>query len=223
MPDWPRVITSRKVPLWKPQLPLPPLTVCPSGRLIAMFAASVDTLSTIRLTRSPAEPVNVKPAFCPATVVVTVTDDPPAAIDDWRYLGVSLLAGIITFWFPAAVKQQWNPVMLFDAAGLGLFAVSGAHKALAYGLNPIMATLLGMVTGIGGGMARDVLLTTVPTVLRAELYAVAALLGAAVVVGAGVVAVLVARRSRNTALSLLTALGLYGLASLVWMWSLMGR
>jgi uncharacterized membrane protein YeiH len=77
-------------------------------------------------------------------------------------------------------------VLLFDAAGLALFAVSGAHKALVYGLNPIMATLLGMLTGIGGGMARDVLMTEIPTVLRAELYAVAALLGAAIVVAAHV-------------------------------------
>jgi uncharacterized membrane protein YeiH len=111
---------------------------------------------------------------------------PPAAINDWRYLGVSLLAGIVTFISPSAVKQRWNPVMVFDAAGLALFAVSGAQKALAHGLNPIMATSLGMVTAIGGGIARDVLLTDIPTVLRAELYAVAALLGAAVVVTAHV-------------------------------------
>ena len=65
---------------------------------------------------------------------------------------------------------------------LALFAVSGAHKALVYGLNPVMATLLGMLTGIGGGMARDVLLAEIPTVLRSDLYAVAALVGAAVVV-----------------------------------------
>lgn len=111
---------------------------------------------------------------------------PPAAINDWRYLGVSLLAGIVTFIFPSAVKQRWNPVMLFDAAGLALFAVSGAQKALAHGLNPFMATSLGMLTGIGGGMARDILLTDIPTVLRADLYAVAALLGAAIVVTAHV-------------------------------------
>ncbi len=111
---------------------------------------------------------------------------PPAAINDWRYLGVSLLAGIVTFVFPSAVKQRWNPVMVFDAAGLALFAVSGAQKALAHGLEPIMATSLGMVTGIGGGMARDILLTDIPTVLRADLYAVAALLGAAIVVTAHV-------------------------------------
>jgi uncharacterized membrane protein YeiH len=73
---------------------------------------------------------------------------------------------------------------VFDAAGLALFAVSGAKKALDYGLNPVTATLLGMVTGIGGGMARDILLSDIPAVLRADLYAVAALLGAAIVVGA---------------------------------------
>jgi len=107
---------------------------------------------------------------------------PPQALKDWRYLGVSLMAGIITFYFPSAVRQRWNPVLVFDAAGLALFAVAGAHKALVYGLNPITATLLGMVTGIGGGMARDILLTEIPTVLRADLYAVTALLGAGIVV-----------------------------------------
>ena len=107
---------------------------------------------------------------------------PPGAIQDWHYLGVSLIAGLIAFYFPSAIMQRWHPVMLFDAAGLALFAVSGAHKALLYGLNPVMATLLGMLTGIGGGIARDVLLAEIPTVLRSELYAVAALVGAATVV-----------------------------------------
>jgi uncharacterized membrane protein YeiH len=73
-------------------------------------------------------------------------------------------------------------VLVFDGAGLALFAVSGAQKALAFGLAPVMAALLGMLTGIGGGMARDVLLAEVPAVLRSEIYAVAALAGAAVVV-----------------------------------------
>ncbi len=107
---------------------------------------------------------------------------PPGAIHDWHYLGVSLVAGIITFCFPTAITQRWNPVRLFDAAGLALFAVSGAQKALAYGLNPIMATLLGTVTAVGGGMARDILLAEIPMVLRTDLYAVAALGGAAIVV-----------------------------------------
>src|ERR1700730_5355957 len=69
---------------------------------------------------------------------------PPGAISDWHYLGVSVIAGLFTFYFAATLSERWSPVLLFDAAGLALFAVSGAHKALAYGLNPVMATLLGM-------------------------------------------------------------------------------
>jgi uncharacterized membrane protein YeiH len=107
---------------------------------------------------------------------------PPAAISDWRYLAISLLAGIVTFWRPSIIDRLRSPVLLFDAAGLGLFAVAGTQKALGLGLNPVMAALLGMLTGIGGGMTRDVLLAEIPTVLRADLYALAALAGAAVVV-----------------------------------------
>jgi uncharacterized membrane protein YeiH len=107
---------------------------------------------------------------------------PPAAIQDWRYLGVSLLAGVLTFFRHADIERMRNPMQLSDAAGLALFAVAGTQKALAYDLPPGMAALLGMLTGIGGGMLRDVLVSEIPTVLRAELYAVAALAGAAVVV-----------------------------------------
>jgi uncharacterized membrane protein YeiH len=109
---------------------------------------------------------------------------PPAALSNWHYLVVSLIAGITTFYRRPAIHRLMNPVLIFDAAGLGLFAVAGTHKALSYGLNPVMAALLGMLTGIGGGMARDVLLTEIPVVLRSELYAVAALAGAAVIVTA---------------------------------------
>lgn len=107
---------------------------------------------------------------------------PPGAVGDWRYLGVSLLAGIVTFYCSPFIVRMSNPILIFDAAGLALFAVSGASKALAHGLNPVMAMVLGMVTGIGGGMVRDVLLAEIPTVLRAELYAVAALVASAIVV-----------------------------------------
>lgn len=108
---------------------------------------------------------------------------PPASVADWRYFVVPVLAGLATFrWHP--VVQRWHsPVLIFDAAGLALFAVSGALKALAFGLNPLAAVLLGLLTGIGGGMVRDVFVAEVPTVLHAELYAVAALVGATIVVG----------------------------------------
>ena len=110
---------------------------------------------------------------------------PPATLVDWRYLAISIVAGLVTFyWFPV-IDRLRNPVQLFDAAGLALFAVTGTQKALAYGLDAPLAALLGMLTGIGGGMARDVLLRKIPTVLRSELYAVAALLGASVVIAGG--------------------------------------
>lgn len=107
---------------------------------------------------------------------------PPAAISDWRYMAASLLAGMLTFFWHRVIERLHSPVQLFDAAGLALFAVAGTQKALIFGLNPAIAAVLGMVTGIGGGIARDVLLNDVPTVLRSEIYAVAALAGAAVVV-----------------------------------------
>ena len=107
---------------------------------------------------------------------------PPAALTDGRYLLISLLAGLITFFWYSGVDRLRSPVLLFDAAGLSLFAVSGAQKAIEFGLNPVMAALLGMLTGVGGGMTRDILLAEIPQVLRSDLYAVAALAGAAVVV-----------------------------------------
>ena len=113
---------------------------------------------------------------------VLIGSIPPAAISDWRYLAASLLAGVITFFWSPLVEKLSNSVLVFDAAGLALFAVSGTHKALAFGLNPVMAALLGMLTGIGGGMVRDILVNEIPTVLKADIYALAALAGAAVVV-----------------------------------------
>jgi uncharacterized membrane protein YeiH len=116
---------------------------------------------------------------------VLIGSVPPAAIGDWRYLIAALLAGLLIFlWFPRYLQSSrvHYLILMFDAAGLGLFAVTGTQKALGYGLNPIMAPLLGMLSGIGGGILRDVLVADIPTVLRSDLYAVAALAGAVVVV-----------------------------------------
>lgn len=113
---------------------------------------------------------------------VIIGSVPPVAITDWRYICISLLAGLAAFfWFPTIHKLK-SRVQLMDAAGLGLFAVAGAEKAVLFGLNPFAAALLGMLTGIGGGMLRDVLVAQIPGVLTSELYAVAALAGASVVV-----------------------------------------
>ena len=122
-------------------------------------------------------------AFGGITRDLLIGATPPAALVDWRYLAISIAAGLIAFFWSSLIEKLRNPVRLLDAAGLALFAVSGAHKALAFGLSPVMAPLMGMLTGIGGGIARDVLLAQVPAVLRADLYAVAALAAAVIVVG----------------------------------------
>src|SRR3954462_14088420 len=107
---------------------------------------------------------------------------PPPAIGDWHYIAVSILAGLLTFRWSRVIDRMRGSVLILDAAGLALFAVSGALKALAVHLHPVAAVLLGALTGIGGGMVRDILVAEVPAVLRSEFYAVAALAGAAVVV-----------------------------------------
>jgi uncharacterized membrane protein YeiH len=113
---------------------------------------------------------------------VLIGDVPPAALADWRYLAVPVAAGLVTFWFHPALGRMERTVTVFDAFGLGLFCVAGALKALDYGLGPLPAALMGALTAVGGGMLRDLLAGRVPVVLRSELYATPALVGAAVAV-----------------------------------------
>lgn len=107
---------------------------------------------------------------------------PPAGLADWRYLATAVGAALITIAAYPWVTRLAMPVRLFDALGLGLFAVYGAHKALLLGHNAQVAILVGMLTAIGGGIARDVLLTRVAIVLQKEIYASAALAAAALAV-----------------------------------------
>jgi uncharacterized membrane protein YeiH len=109
---------------------------------------------------------------------------PPATFRDWRYLAVVAAAGLVSFFAQPALERIDRGVQIFDAVGLSVFCVTGATKAVAAGLGLGPATLLGAITGIGGGMLRDVLLSETPTVLRRELYAIPALLGAAIAVAA---------------------------------------
>lgn len=113
---------------------------------------------------------------------VLIGATPPAALADWRYLLVPVAAGLLTFFFHAPIGRLERVITLFDAFGLALFCVTGALKAVDYGLEPLPAALLGMVTGIGGGMIRDVLAGSVPVIFEGVLYATPALVGAAVAV-----------------------------------------
>lgn len=107
---------------------------------------------------------------------------PPAALTDWRYLVAPVVAGLVAFRFHPALGRMEPLVTTFDAAGLGLFCVAGALKAVDYGLGPVPAALMGTVTAVGGGVVRDVLAGRVPVVLRSELYATPALVGASLAV-----------------------------------------
>ncbi|TYB41495.1 trimeric intracellular cation channel family protein [Actinomadura chibensis] len=110
---------------------------------------------------------------------------PPAAFTDLGYVLVPLAASALVFFWHPQVTRLFPAVLLFDAAGLGLFCTTGTLKALDHGLSPVHAVLLGVVTAVGGGVLRDVLAGHIPSVLYdRQLYALPALLGAAAVAAA---------------------------------------
>ena len=114
---------------------------------------------------------------------VLIGDVPPASIRDWHYTTTAFVGGFVAFFlyrFDRQVPAQ--ALVLLDAGGLSLFAVAGASKGLAARVHPFIAVLLGGITGVGGGTVRDMLLAQIPAVLRIDVYATAALAGAAVVV-----------------------------------------
>ena len=111
---------------------------------------------------------------------------PPDALLHTWWLVVPLAATAVTFFFHPRVTQLRRSVAFFDAVGLGLFCVAASAKALAFGLSPLAAVILGTVTGIGGGILRDLLSGETPAVLRrdSQLYAIPAILGCTMVVTA---------------------------------------
>ncbi|MFC5430578.1 trimeric intracellular cation channel family protein [Paraburkholderia denitrificans] len=108
---------------------------------------------------------------------------PPAGLSNWRYLAVSLAASAVAIVAYGPVRRLRHSVLFFDAIGLGLFAVTGAEKALSYSHSAELAILMGMVSAVGGGVLRDMMLSRVPAILEREIYASAALLGATLEVG----------------------------------------
>lgn len=113
-----------------------------------------------------------------------IGDTPPAAFSLWYYLGVAMLGGVIAFVVGHHLHRFRIPILILDAAGLSLFAVVGAAKALDFGLGLIPAVLLGILTAVGGGTIRDMMLGKIPTILHSELYVVPAALAAVTVVAA---------------------------------------
>jgi uncharacterized membrane protein YeiH len=109
---------------------------------------------------------------------------PPQTFRDWRYLAVAGGAGLVTFVGHPALERRERPILVLDAAGLALFCVTGASTALDHHVGAVEAVVLGAITGVGGGVLRDILVRQIPVVLRTGLYAIPALVGAAIVAGA---------------------------------------
>lgn len=142
-----------------------------NGALTALRATSLDIVGVITLGMFTALGGGI-------IRDVLIDSLPPATFSDWRYLAVAAGGGLVTFLLGQRLEPFNMPIQVLDAAGLSLFAVTGASKALAFGLGPAQAVILGAITGVGGGTLRDVLVREIPSVMRSGLYAIPALAGA---------------------------------------------
>nr|WP_218852797.1 trimeric intracellular cation channel family protein [Spelaeicoccus albus] len=146
-----------------------------NGALTAVRAARLDVVGVIALGMITALGGGV-------IRDVIIGSVPPATFQDWRYFTLALLGGLIAFTLSRLLKRLTYLITLLDAVGLSIFAVIGASKALDFGLGVGPALLLGVVTAVGGGTIRDLLVLRIPTVLRSELYAIPALVAAAITI-----------------------------------------
>lgn len=117
---------------------------------------------------------------------VLIDSLPPATFSDLRYLGAAAAGALVAYFLSVELERFAVLITVFDAIGLGVFCVTGASKAMAFGLGGVQAVLLGAITAVGGGTVRDVVIRRVPSVLTSDLYAVPAILGAALTVVAWV-------------------------------------
>ena len=146
-----------------------------NGALTALRAARLDIVGVITL--------GMITALGGGTIRDILLDSlPPSTFLDWRYLAVAAGGGLSAFVFGRHLERLNTPITVLDAAGLSLFAVTGASKAIELGFGPAQAVIVGGVTAVGGGTLRDVLIRRIPFVLTSELYAVPALIGATALV-----------------------------------------
>jgi uncharacterized membrane protein YeiH len=109
---------------------------------------------------------------------------PPATLRDWRYLALAAGGGVVAFVLSRWLERLEGPITVLDAVGLSVFAVIGTAKALDAGLGVAPAILLGAITGVGGGTIRDLLIGRIPAVLSSDLYAIPAMIAAALTAAA---------------------------------------
>jgi uncharacterized membrane protein YeiH len=146
-----------------------------NGALTALRATRLDIIGVVTL--------GMITALGGGTIRDVLLDSlPPATFIDWRYLATAAAGGFIAFLFGRHLERLNTPITVLDAAGLSLFAVTGASKAINLGFGPAQAVIVGAITAVGGGTLRDVLIRRIPFVLTSELYVIPALIGATVLV-----------------------------------------
>jgi uncharacterized membrane protein YeiH len=148
-----------------------------NGALTAVRAARLDIVGVVTLGAITAVGGGI-------IRDVLIGDVPPAAFRDWRYLALAVGGGLLAFALSQRLHRLEMPINVLDAVGLSVFAVIGASKAMDFGVGVGPAIILGAVTGVGGGTIRDTLVRQVPSVLHSNLYAIPALVAAALTVGA---------------------------------------
>ncbi|GAB2525096.1 trimeric intracellular cation channel family protein [Paramicrobacterium agarici] len=147
-----------------------------NGALTAVRAARVDIVGVIAL--------GMITAMGGGIIRDVMLNTSPATFQDWRYLATAVVGALIAFAFGHRLDRLTMPIEVLDAVGLSFFAVTGAMKAVGFGLGPAQAIILGTITAVGGGTIRDALLGRIPSVLSDGLYAVPAFIGALLAVGA---------------------------------------
>lgn len=153
-----------------------------NGALTALRTARLDIVGVVTL--------GMITALGGGTIRDVLLDSlPPATFVDWRYLAVAAGGGLVAFVAGRHLERLNTPITVLDAAGLSLFAVTGASKAIVLGFGPAQAVLVGGITAVGGGTLRDVMIRRIPFVLTSELYAIPAFIGATVLVALGRVGV----------------------------------
>ena len=148
-----------------------------NGALTAVRAARLDVVGVVTLGMMTALGGGVIRDLLIGSI-------PPATFRDWRYFALAVGGGLIAFALSKLLDRLETSITVFDAMGLSVFAVIGTSKAAAYGLGIGPTLLLGVVTAVGGGTIRDILIGQIPTVLRSELYAIPALVAAAITLAA---------------------------------------
>jgi uncharacterized membrane protein YeiH len=104
---------------------------------------------------------------------------PPVGISEWELVATAVAGGMVMYFFHPRLERARRFIVVLDAGALAVFTVVGTVKGLEYGTTAIAAVLVGVVSGAGGGVLRDLLTGEVPVVLHdRQLYAIPALAGA---------------------------------------------